>query len=95
MMQKVDIIDDISYRTGYVKNDIKKIMDTFIEVVTDAVNRGEDVQINNLMKIYRKYYKARTRYNLTEDKVVPIPAEIRLKIDSLIKFKNKDYNPEN
>lgn len=45
-MYKKEIIDEVSRRTGYTKKDIKNILDSTLDVVTETLIEGEPVILN-------------------------------------------------
>ena len=44
-MNKKDLVDAVAKKTGAKKKDVKKIIDTTIEVISDALAKGEKVQL--------------------------------------------------
>ena len=42
-MNKKDLVDAVAKKTGAKKKDVKKIIDATIDVITDALVKGEKV----------------------------------------------------
>ena len=62
-MTKSDFIDKLASKTGLSKKDAGAAVDAFIDVVTDALSSGEDVQFNGFGKFYVQARDAREGIN--------------------------------
>lgn len=62
-MTKSDFIDKLASKTGLSKKDAGAAVDAFIDVVTDALSSGEDVQFTGFGKFYVQARDAREGIN--------------------------------
>jgi len=60
---KSDFIDKLASKTGLSKKDAGAAVDAFIDVVTDALSSGEDVQFTGFGKFYVQARDAREGIN--------------------------------
>ena len=62
-MTKSDFIDKLASKTGLSKKDAGAAVDAFIDVITDALSSGEDVQFTGFGKFYVQAREAREGIN--------------------------------
>lgn len=62
-MTKSDFIDKLASKTGLSKKDAGAAVDAFIDVITDALSSGEDVQFTGFGKFYVQARDAREGIN--------------------------------
>ena len=62
-MTKSDFIDKLASKTGLSKKDAGAAVDAFIDVITDALSSGEDVQFTGFGKFYVQAREARDGIN--------------------------------
>lgn len=62
-MTKSDFIDKLASKTGLSKKDAGAAVDAFIDVITDALSSGEDVQFTGFGKFYVQPRGAREGIN--------------------------------
>jgi len=79
-MRKADLIRDICYRTGFTRKDVTEMFNAFVDSVTDAIKRKEEVKIRGFFDIYFKYYPSRLLYNVRAKENVTIPERTKLKM---------------
>ncbi|MCJ7796803.1 MAG: HU family DNA-binding protein [Thermoleophilia bacterium] len=69
-MTKSDFIDKLASKTGLTKKDAGAAVDAFIDVITDALSSGEDVQFTGFGKFYVQAREARQGVNpQTKEKI--------------------------
>jgi len=67
---KSDFIDKLASKTGLSKKDAGAAVDAFIDVITDALSSGEDVQFTGFGKFYVQAREARQGVNpQTKEKI--------------------------
>lgn len=68
MIYKRDLIDMIVDKvpSEISRQDVKLIVDMFIEELGDAIGDGYEVYINNLGKFYFREFKGAKRYNVSK-----------------------------
>ncbi len=62
-MTKSDFIDKLASKTGLTKKDAGAAVDAFLDVITDALSSGEDVQFTGFGKFYVQAREAREGIN--------------------------------
>jgi len=56
---KADFVDKLAAKSGLTKKDAAAVVDAFLEVVTESLKEGEDVQFTGFGKFYLQDRKAR------------------------------------
>ena len=51
-MTKAEFVDKLAAKSGLTKKDAAAVVDAFVEVVTEALKKGEDVQFTGFGKFY-------------------------------------------
>jgi nucleoid DNA-binding protein len=81
-MTKRDIVTRISQDSGYVQEQVFDIVQRTLDVLSDALRRGETIELRNFGVFEVKIRKARVGRNPNRpEKDVPIPAR------AVVKFK--------
>ena len=62
-MNKNDLVKALQTETNISKSDATGIVDTFFDSMTDALIKGERVEIRGLCSFYEKKYKSYTGRN--------------------------------
>ena len=62
-MTKADFVDKLAAKSGLTKKDAASMVDAFVEVVTDSLKKGEDVQFTGFGKFYVQKREAREGIN--------------------------------
>ncbi len=62
-MTKSDFIERLAAKTGLSKKDAGSAVDAFVEVITEALAKGEDVQFTGFGKFYVQARDAREGIN--------------------------------
>jgi len=71
---KADFVDRLAAKSGLTKKDAAAVVDAFVDVVTEALNKGEDVQFTGFGKFYVQKRQARQGINPQTKKTITIPA---------------------
>ena len=72
-MTKKELVDEIACSTGYTKKDCLFFIDTFCEVIGEALKSGERVKIEGFGAFDVKEVKGRVGKNFADNKPLPIP----------------------
>ncbi len=75
MVNKNELIEELSEKTGFTKSDTKKFIDKYIEVISKSLKKGKDVQLVGFGTFKVTKRKARTGRNPQTGKVLKIPAK--------------------
>lgn len=73
-MTKADFVDNLAAKSGLTKKDATAVVDAFVEVVTEALQKGEDVQFTGFGKFYVQDRQARQGINPQTKQTITIPA---------------------
>lgn len=73
-MTKADFVDRLAAKSGLTKKDAAAVVDAFVEVVTEALQKGEDVQFTGFGKFYVQEREARQGINPQTKSKISIPA---------------------
>ena len=73
-MNKTELIEEIAQRTDSSKAEAQKYMESFEEVVAEALRGGEEIQITGFGKFYVRQQKAREGVNPQTKQKMHIPA---------------------
>ena len=74
-MNKDEIVNILSQRTGFMKKDSETLLDTAFQIITEALAAGDKVQIANFGTFEVKHRAPRTGRNPRANVPVPIPAK--------------------
>jgi len=86
---KAEFVDKLAAKSGMTKKDAASVVDAFLEVVSEALAKGEDVQFTGFGKFYVQKREAREGRNpRTKEKMV-IPASAVPKFSAGAALKNK------
>lgn len=93
-MNKVDIIEQIHQKTGLYKKDVEPMVNAMIEVITEALERGEKVQVTNLGTFERKVQASYQGIHPITGEPLTIPPVVKVHFSSssVLKRKLKDQN---
>ncbi len=73
-MTKTELIGALAERAGVTKTQAKKVLDAFWEVVSEALKKGEEVNIPGMGKFYLSERSERKGRNPRTGEVITIPA---------------------
>lgn len=73
-MTKADLVAETANRTGFSKADIKVIIETFLQVIREAILMGIPVQLRGFGTFFRKKKAAKKARNIAKNISIDIPA---------------------
>jgi DNA-binding protein HU-beta len=73
-VNKTELIEEIARRTDSSKGEAQRYMESFEEVVAEALRGGEEIQITGFGKFYVREQKAREGVNPQTKEKMRIPA---------------------
>ena len=73
-MNKTELIEEIAQRTDSSKGEAQRYVESFEEVVAEALRSGEEIQISGFGKFYVREQKAREGVNPQTKEKMRIPA---------------------
>lgn len=73
-MTKAEFVDKLAAKSGLTKKDAAAVVDAFLEVVTEALKKGEEVQFTGFGKFYVQTREARQGINPQTKVKIKIPA---------------------
>ena len=62
-MTKADFVDKLAAKRGLTKKDAAAVVDAFVDVVTESLKKGEEVQFTGFGKFYVQKRDARQGIN--------------------------------
>ena len=74
-MNKNELIEELSDKTGFTKSDTKKFIDKYVEVISKALRKGKDVQLVGFGTFKVTKRKARVGRNPQTGNEIKIPAK--------------------
>jgi len=74
-MNKNELIEELSDKTGFTKSDTKKFIDKYVEVVSKSLRKGRDVQLVGFGTFKVTKRKARIGRNPQTGAEIKIPAK--------------------
>lgn len=73
-MTKAEFVDQLAAKSGLTKKDATTVVDAFVDVVTEALQKGEDVQFTGFGKFYVQSRAARQGINPQTKQPITIEA---------------------
>jgi DNA-binding protein HU-beta len=73
-VNKTELIEEIAQRTDSSKGEAQRYVETFEEVVAEALRGGDEIQITGIRKFYVREQKAREGVNPQIKEKMHIPA---------------------
>lgn len=77
-MNKSDIIELISIKTGVAKKKVELIINLFIDKITDEVQKGNDVDIRGFGTFYQVTQEKRRIKSPIAGKTIDVPAKNKI-----------------
>lgn len=74
-MNKNELIEELSDKTGFTKSDTQKFLNAYIEAIQKALRKGNEVQLVGFGTFKVTKRKARTGRNPQTGKELKIPAK--------------------
>ncbi len=87
-MTKAEFVDRLAAKSGLTKKDAASVVDAFVEVVTESLKKGEDVQFTGFGKFYVQKREAREGINPQTKAKIHIPASSVPKFSAGAALKN-------
>lgn len=87
-MTKAEFVDKLAAKSGLTKKDAATVVDAFVEVVTESLKKGEDVQFTGFGKFYVQQREAREGINPQTKAKIEIPATTVPKFSAGVALKN-------
>ena len=87
-MTKADFVDKLAAKSGLTKKDAAAVVDAFVEVVTESLKKGEDVQFTGFGKFYVQKRDARQGINPQTKAKIKIAATKVPKFSAGLALKN-------
>lgn len=87
-MTKAEFVDKLAAKSGLTKKDAAAVCDAFVEVVTEALKKGEDVQFTGFGKFYVQQREAREGINPQTKAKIEIKATKVPKFSAGLALKN-------
>ena len=73
-MNKNEFVDVVKMKSGLTKKDCKLCLDAFIDVIKDALKRGESVTLSNFGKFKVSSIKSKPMYSFVTKKTTLVQA---------------------
>ncbi len=74
-MNKNELIEELSDKTGFTKSDTQKFVNAYVDVVSKTLKKGNEVQLVGFGTFRVAKRKARTGRNPQTGKALKIPAK--------------------
>lgn len=87
-MTKAEFVDKLAAKSGLTKKDAASVVDAFVEVVTESLKKGEEVQFTGFGKFYVQSRDARQGINPQSKAKINIPASKVPKFSAGLGLKN-------
>ena len=87
-MTKAEFVDKLAAKSGLTKKDATGVVDAFVEVITDSLKKGEEVQFTGFGKFYVQKRDAREGINPQTKAKISIPASNVPKFSAGLALKN-------
>jgi DNA-binding protein HU-beta len=85
---KAEFVDKLAAKSGLTKKDAASVADAFIEVITESLKKGEDVQFTGFGKFHVQKRDAREGINPQTKAKIKIPASKVPKFSAGVALKN-------
>ena len=73
-MNKTELISAIAEKSGITKKDAERVLNATVETITDAMVKGDRIQLSGFGIVETKKREARTGRNPHTNKTIEIPA---------------------
>ena len=87
-MTKADFVDKLAAKSGLTKKDSAAVVDAFVDVITEALKKGEEVQFTGFGKFYVQQREARQGINPQTKAKIKIAATKVPKFSAGLALKN-------
>ena len=73
-MTKAEFVEKLAAKSGLTKKDAAAVVEAFVDVIMESLQRGEDVQFTGFGKFYVQKREAREGINPRTKSKIKIPA---------------------
>ena len=73
-MNKAELISGVAQRTGFTKKDSEKMINAVFDTISEALEKGDKVQIIGFGTFFIRTFKEREGYNPARKEIVKMPA---------------------
>lgn len=73
-MTKAEFVEKLAAKSGLTKKDAAAVVDAFVDVIMESLQKGEDVQFTGFGKFYVQKREAREGINPRTKSKIKIPA---------------------
>ena len=87
-MTKAEFVDKLAAKSGLTKKDAASVVDAFVEVITESLKKGEEVQFTGFGKFSCQTREAREGINPQTKAKIKIPASKVPKFSAGVALKN-------
>lgn len=86
-MNKGELVDELAEKTGVTKKDSKGVLDLTMEIITEALEEGNEVMLTRFGKFVPRARRATTRLNPRTGDEVEVPSKVvpKFKADKTLK----------
>ena len=88
-MNKKQVIEEVAKRTGTYVNTTTDVLESFFSLVSEELEKGEDVQIRYFGKFYVHEAKEKIGRNLIDNTPITIPARLQPKFKASKELKQR------
>lgn len=74
-----DLIRKISKKSGFTMKDLRVVYDVTIDVITECLKEGNDIELSGFIKFFSKQVPARTVYSPITKEYIDKDAKIDIK----------------
>lgn len=73
-MTRADMVTEIAKRTGVSKANIKIVIETFLQLIKEAIQEGMSIQLRGFGTFFRKRKASKKARNISKGITIEIPA---------------------
>jgi len=75
-MNKGEFVEELAEKTGFTKKDSKKALDETLDIITEALEEGDEVMFTGFGKFEPRARKATERINPQTGEMIDVPAKV-------------------
>jgi DNA-binding protein HU-beta len=88
-MRKLDIVNQIHSKTNINRQDIKKVVESFMKEIKQSLNNGQNIYLRGFGTFELKKRAEKTARNILKNKTIKVPAHHIPKFKPSKSFKNE------
>ena len=88
-MRKLDIVNQIHSKTNINRQDIKKVVESFMKEIKESLNNGQNIYLRGFGTFELKKRAEKTARNILKNKIIKVPAYHIPKFKPCKSFKNE------